>query len=79
MIHALPLPGTPRWRGSIAAVVDRAVAEARLYREAGLDGLIVENMHDIPYLKGGVGPEIVAAMTQVAAVVRQESGLPVGV
>lgn len=79
MVHALPLPGTPRWGGSLAAVVDRAVAEARLYRQAGLDALIVENMHDTPYLKGGVGPEIVAAMTQVAAAVRQESGLPVGV
>lgn len=79
MVHALPLPGTPRWGGSLAEVVDRAAAEARLYRQAGLDALIVENMHDTPYLKGGVGPEIVAAMTQVAAAVRQESGLPVGV
>ncbi len=79
MIHALPLPGTPRWGGSLAAVVDRAAAEARLYRQAGIDALIVENMHDTPYLKGSVGPEVVAAMTQVAATVRAESGLPVGV
>lgn len=79
MIHALPLPGTPRWGGSVDAVVDRAVAEARQYREAGLDGLIVENMHDTPYLKGTVGPEITAAMTRVAAAVKAESGLPVGV
>lgn len=79
MIHALPLPGTPRWGGSMAAVLDRAIAEAQLYRQAGLDAIIVENMHDTPYLKGGVGPEITAAMTRVAAAVRAESGLPTGV
>lgn len=79
MVHALPLPGTPRWRGPLAEVVARAEAEARLYRQAGVDALIVENMHDAPYLKGGVGPEIVAAMTVVARAVREASGLPVGV
>ncbi|HEV8308756.1 MAG TPA: BtpA/SgcQ family protein, partial [Methylomirabilota bacterium] len=29
MVHLLPLPGSPRWGGSLARVVDRAVADAR--------------------------------------------------
>lgn len=78
MVHALPLPGTPRWGGSLGPVLRQAIHEALQYREAGLDGLIVENMHDTPYLKGSVGPEVTAAMTRVAACVKQESGLPVG-
>src|SRR5438067_1017410 len=36
-------------------------------------------MHDLPYLRGGVGPEIVAGMTLVGQAVKAECGLPVGV
>jgi hypothetical protein len=80
MIHVLPLPGTPAYGGSMAEVIDRAAEEARLYREAGIDALGVENMHDTPYLRGGVGPEITAAMATVCGAVKRESGaLPCGV
>jgi hypothetical protein len=80
MIHVLPLPGTPAYRGSLAEVVDRAASEARLYLEGGVDALGVENMHDTPYLRGGVGPEITAAMTAVCREVKREAGaLPCGV
>lgn len=53
--------------------------EAKIYRECGVDGIIIENMHDVPYLKGEVGPEIVAAMTAIGGDVKSECGLPVGV
>lgn len=36
-------------------------------------------MHDTPYLKGAVGPEISAAMTAVARAVKQAAPLPCGV
>lgn len=35
------------------------------------DGIIVENMHDIPYVKGPVGSEIIAAMTRICSDVKQ--------
>ncbi len=79
MIHVRPLPGTPRWTGPLAAVVEQAVLEARVLTEAGFDGLLIENMHDVPYLKGEVGPEITAAMTAVGVAVRAASPLPLGV
>lgn len=79
VVHVGALPGTPRSAESIDAIAARAVAEARLYREAGFGGLIVENMHDRPYLAGVVGPEIVAAMTAVAREVRRECPLPIGI
>ncbi len=50
-----------------------------MYRESGVDGIIIENMHDVPYLKGEVGPEIVAAMTVIGATVKNECQLPVGI
>ena len=57
----------------------QAVAEARVYQEAGFDGLIIENMHDVPYLRGGVGPEITAAMAVIGSAVRRAVPLPLGV
>jgi uncharacterized protein len=79
VIHVGALPGTPRSSQSVAELVASAKNEARLYRESGVDGVIIENMHDVPYLGGEVGPEIVAAMTAVAVEVKQECRLPVGV
>ena len=40
---------------------------------------MIENMHDTPYLRGGVGPEIVSAMTLIASAVKEASGLPCGI
>ena len=79
MIHVGALPGTPASTQSVAEIVALATQEARLYREGGVDGIGIENMHDLPYLRGGVGPEIVAAMTLVGHAVKTEAGLPVGI
>ena len=79
MIHVGALPGTPRHDESIDTIAERAVSEAKIYADAGLDGVMIENMHDVPYLKGAVGPEIVAAMSVVGERVRQAIGLPLGV
>lgn len=79
MIHVDALPGTPRTRRPVAAIAEQAVAEARVYADAGFHGLMIENMHDRPYLKGAVGPEIVAAMAVVAREVRRAVALPLGV
>ena len=51
-----------------------------MYRECGVDGVIVENMHDVPYLRGPVGPHTVSAMTRVGSEVhRLLGGIPLGV
>ncbi len=79
MIHLEALPGTPASRMDLKAIEARAVAEAETFRAAGVHGLMLENMHDTPYLRGGVGPEIVAAMAVIARRVKQTSRLPCGV
>src|SRR5919199_4776377 len=73
VIHVGALPGTPASRLGVEELAELAAREAALYRVA------VENMHDVPYLRGSVGPEIVAAMAVVARAVKSEAGLPVGV
>ena len=80
VIHVGALPGTPRGTRSIKELVRSAREEAKVYRECGVDGIYIENMHDVPYLKGEVGPEIVAAMTAIAIQVKTEcAALPVGI
>ncbi|MGH9843994.1 MAG: BtpA/SgcQ family protein [Blastocatellia bacterium] len=79
MIHVGALPGTPANKQTVAEITAQAVREAAIYRDCGLDGIAIENMHDVPYLRGQVGPEIVAAMTVIGQAVKTESGLPTGV
>lgn len=79
MVHVQALPGTPRNKFSIAEICEIAAQEARQYESAGLDGIMIENMHDVPYLKGSVGPEITAAMAVVAKAVRDAVKLPLGI
>ncbi len=79
MIHAGALPGTPGQRQSLDEIVATARREAWLYQEAGVNCLMIENMHDVPYLRGSVGPEIVASMTMIARAIRDVTDLPVGI
>lgn len=78
MVHLLPLPGSPGWGGSVSGIIDAARRDAEALAEGGCDSLLVENMGDVPYLRGAVGPETIAAMAVVTAAVG-ELGLPVGV
>jgi len=79
MLHLGALPGTPAAREPLDALAERAVAEARTYAEAGFTALMIENMHDRPYLNRAVGPEVVAAMAAIACEVRRAVKLPLGV
>jgi hypothetical protein len=79
VIHVGALPGTPANTKNVAELIAAAACEAKIYRESGVDGVAIENMHDVPYLRGEVGPEIVAAMTAIGREVKSESGLPVGI
>lgn len=79
MLHVGALPGTPAARDPVDRLIEQTVAEARIYRDAGFTALALENMHDRPYLKGGAGPEITAAMTVLAREVKRETGLVLGI
>ncbi|HKE03390.1 MAG TPA: BtpA/SgcQ family protein [Blastocatellia bacterium] len=79
VIHVAALPGAPMNTLPVTEIIAQAVREARIYRDCGVDGVIIENMHDTPYLRGSVGPEIVAAMAIIGQAVKTESRLPIGV
>lgn len=79
MVHVGALPGTPLFSRPMPAIIEQAVGEARLLADAGFDGIMIENMHDRPYLRQTVGPEIVAAMTAVLDALRAAVDKPLGV
>jgi membrane complex biogenesis BtpA family protein len=81
VVHCLPLPGSPRYQGgSVQEIYDRAAFDAEAYVAGGIDGLIVENHGDIPFLKPDrIGPETSAVMALVAEKVKTRTGVPVGV
>ncbi|QOJ00594.1 MAG: BtpA/SgcQ family protein [Phycisphaeraceae bacterium] len=74
MVHVGALPGTPGSREGIGALASRAAGEARVLKEAGFDAVMIENMHDAPYVHGAQGPEVVAGMTAVGLAVRAAVG-----
>jgi membrane complex biogenesis BtpA family protein len=78
VVHLAPLPGSPRWAGDLNKVLQLAVADAKAYERGGVDALFVENFGDIPFTKGPVGPETVAAMCAAGRAILAAVKLPFG-
>lgn len=80
MVHTSPLPGAPRYdrAGGMAPIRARALAEAQTLRDAGFDALLFCNEADMPY-QTALGPQTVAAMTDIVAHVTARIDLPHGV
>ena len=71
LVHLAPLPGSPRWDGSMKRVTAAALADAQALVEGGVDAVLVENFGDAPFTPGRVEPATVAAVSVVAAEVRR--------
>jgi uncharacterized protein len=78
MVHLLPLPGAPRFDGSIDDVVAVATEDARTLIDAGFPALMVENFGDVPFHADRVPPATIAAMTRAVHAI-SGLGVPVGV
>ena len=71
MIHVDALPGTPKSKNNMRIIIEKAKKEAEIYKKAGIDAVMLENMHDVPYLNKEIGPEIISAMTAVCVEVKK--------
>lgn len=83
-LHLLSLPGAPFYRGqSMDSLLEYTMKEVEILIECGVDGFIVENHGDIPFVKPDkFGYETVAAMTYLGSAIKKEvekAGLPMGV
>lgn len=79
VVHLLPLPTSPRWGGSLKAVIDRAEQEATALASGGVNGIIVENFFDAPFPKDRVDPAVVSAMSLVVQRLMHLVTLPIGI
>jgi uncharacterized protein len=81
MVHCWPMPGAPGYTGyGIDTVIDNALRDAHALAEGGCDGLIVENMWDIPFRAGpNIPPESIASHAVVARAVKGAVDLPMGI
>src|SRR5712692_1322087 len=78
MVHMKALPGAPLFGGSLDAVIESAIADARALEAGGCDGMLFENFGDRPFGKRA-GAATVAAMSRVIAEVRREIRIDFGV
>ncbi|MGC8580152.1 MAG: BtpA/SgcQ family protein [bacterium] len=81
MVHLIPLPGSPAYNGwSMDLVIEKAKRDAKVLVENGVDGLIVENMWDLPYyVAKEVPPEEMTAHAVAAREIVKSFDLPVGI
>jgi predicted TIM-barrel enzyme len=81
MVHVPPLPGSVRYTGySMQQIIDFAINDAQTLVKGGVDGLIVENMWDLPYAVGtDVSPEQQCAQTAAAAEVVKTVDIPINI
>ncbi|MEZ4387613.1 MAG: BtpA/SgcQ family protein [Candidatus Krumholzibacteriia bacterium] len=80
MIHLEPLPGAPAYGGSLATVIEAACGDLQALQEGGIEAVMVENFHDVPFHPERVPAATVAALAVVAAELkRQAPGLALGI
>lgn len=79
MIHLQAMPGTPAYKGSVKEIVRHAIEEAIIYQKAGINGLMIENMHDTPYIIREIGNEVSSLMGIIGYEIKKQTKLPCGI
>ena len=81
MVHLPPLPGTVGYTGySTQEIVDFALRDAETLVACGVDGIMVENMWDVPFTAHErIEPEQMCSQAVAAAAVVKAVNLPVGI
>jgi uncharacterized protein len=81
VLHLPPLPGSARGSHarSLCGIIDAMLHDAEIYRNAGIDTVIVENYGDLPFVRDRVDAAVTSAMTRVVDAVQRETGLTIGV
>ncbi|MGC1122647.1 MAG: BtpA/SgcQ family protein [Candidatus Methanofastidiosia archaeon] len=76
MIHLLPLPGSPLFT-DVQSVIHQAFHDYHALREGGVDGVLIENFGDAPFVKDVVCPHVITWMTRIA--MSLEIDIPFGI
>jgi uncharacterized protein len=79
MIAVLPLPGSPLYDGDDQSVIDRALSDLEHYKKAGVDSILLENDHDLPYIQPPLDAKGITLMTRIAQQIRNRFDGPIGI
>ncbi len=79
MVHLLPLPGSPRFSGTMQDIQEWAIQDAKALEAGGMDAIMIENMGDAPFFPSNVPPETIACMAVLAEKIKQEVSIPLGI
>src|SRR6185503_6331593 len=79
MIAVLPLPGSPLYDGDDQKIINQALADLDVYKKAGVDSLLLENDHDLPYIQPPLDEQGIALMIEIAKEVRKRFDGPIGI
>ena len=80
VVHLPPLIGSPRSKESFREVRVRALSDAGMLINNGMDGIIIENYGDAPFYPDCVEPHTVASLTLIAGEIRERyPQTPIGI
>lgn len=79
MIAVRPLPGAPLYDGDDERIVASALSDLEHYAREGVDAIVLENSHDVPYVKAPLPDDAVALMNRIARQVRAKFDGPIGI
>src|SRR5438270_8181733 len=79
MIAVSPLPGSPGYNGKNKEIVAQALSDLRHYLEAGVDALMLENSHDVPYIRPPLPAGAIKVMREIALEARSRFSGPIGI
>lgn len=78
-IHLMPLPGSPLYDGNMAAIYQKALEEVEIFKQYGVDGLIIENFRDKPFYPNQIPAETIAAIAGIGREIVKNVSIPVGI
>jgi uncharacterized protein len=79
MLHLPPLPGSPRFEGSLSAIREFVRRDAESLVEAGFTRLMIENFGDAPFFPDRVPSATLTHMTALAQLVQSEFDVEIGI
>jgi membrane complex biogenesis BtpA family protein len=79
MIHLPALPGSVNHNLNLDDILSHALNDMQSLVDAKVDGILVENYHDYPFLRNNLPLHIIIPMTLLVQELVQQSPLPIGV
>ena len=80
MVHLPPLPGSPLYDGThLSSIIEYSEAEASKLVDGGVDGVLIENLNDVPFSKSSISNEGYLFFKEIVRNIVKSFSVPVGV